>query len=202
MLNAVITSKDKSGNRISYPIESFDKPLDWESFRGYPLSFQRLYVEKLKEKYNVTQARLSEMFGIHYSTFSRYCSDPLKIVFNPHKMKPAETEAFQNFCAKMEERNKRIAYDKEFAYDDNSMNQVRLVEESIKPKTEIPIVLDGETSHKKIIEEKECKRNRTLVKNMSLNFEGDLYLSDVFHVLRGIMGEGTNGRMHIEVFFD
>ena len=206
MLNATITSKDKAGNRISYPIETFNKPLDWQSFKGYPLEFQRLYISKLKEKYNVTQGRIADMFGIHFTTFSKYCSDPLKIQFMSHRMSDAEVEAFESFCSKMETKKKDIAYKGESAYDNGSMNQIKVTEEA---KIDIPIVIDDKPSpiievvqRKKEREEKDASSIKSNLKGIVLNFEGRLDTSSVLFTLDRLLDRDVTGRMRIEIELD
>ena len=222
MLNAVITSKDKSGNTIQYPIETFDRPLDWESFKGYPVTFQRLYVEKLKERYNVTQSKLSEMFGIHFSTFSKYCTDHLKVPFPIHKMSRAEIEAFEGFCSRMETQKKKVAYEGENGYPDNHMNQIRLVEStgkkpdekpvSNKPESEksflkMPIVL-GEnieslpTAVDASKVKRESTKKKTSLKDLYLKFDGELNTSDILFTLNKLIDEGARGSMIIRVEFE
>lgn len=219
MLNAVITSKDKSGNTMQYPIETFDRPLDWVSFRGYPLTFQRLYIEKLKEKYNVTQAKLAEMFGIHFSTFSRYCTDHLNIAFSGQRMSRAEVEAFQAFYSKLEDQKKRISYEGESGYASNHMNQVRVVEESSPTKQvkdskteqakrypDIPIVIGDRLDNNASAQEYKPKRKddqkyKSNLKDLYLNFDGELNVTDIFWTVKKLIPDGTIGSMEIKCVF-
>lgn len=203
MLNATITSKDKAGNRISYPIDTFDKPLDWQSFKGYPIGFQRMYINKLKDKYNVTQNRIAEMFGVHFTTFSKYCADPLKIQFISHRMSIAEVEAFEAFCAKMDEKKKDIAYEGDSAYGNGSMNQIKITEEA---KIDIPIVIDEEYKPAlEVIKRDEPPRvekvneNKTNLKSITLNFEGKLDMSNVLFTLNRLLDSDAVGKMKIEI---
>lgn len=213
MLNAAITGKDKSGNRISYPVESFDKPLMWESFKGYPIGFQRLYIEKLREKYNVTQAKIAEMFGIHFSTFSKYCSDSLKIVFKKHRMSVAEKEAFAAFCSTLEEKRSKIAKGGDSAYGEGSKNQIKVAEEmSSETKKnqnvcEFPIVI-GDDAPKYPDEDFSTKtkeyeqNNKQRMRRILLDYDGEIDLVSVFKTLRWLIREGDNASMHIEVNFE
>lgn len=219
MLNAVITSKDKSGNTMQYPIETFDRPLDWVSFRGYPLTFQRLYIEKLKEKYNVTQAKLAEMFGIHFSTFSRYCTDHLNIAFTGQRMSQAEVEAFQAFHSKLDDQKKRISYEGENGYDSNHMNQIRVVEESTSPQKDkesnsaqrkkyqdIPIVIGDDekclAQNQSLSSRKdEDRAKRSTLKDLYLNFDGELNVTDIFWTVKKLVPDGTAGSMVIKCVF-
>ena len=222
MLNAVITSKDKSGNTIQYPIETFDKPLNWLSFRGYPLSFQRLYIQKLKDKYNVNQKKIAEMFGIHSTTFSKYCADPLKIEFDHHRMSVAEKEAFEAFYSKLEEHNKKVAYDGDRAYENGSMNQIRLVETTPskaldeEPKSnmiqdkpdylKMPIVLEedikGLPTAMDATKMENPNRKKTTLKDLHLKFEGELDMHDIFFTLDRLIDKGAKGSVVIKVEFE
>ena len=46
------------------------KPMDWATFTDMPADLQKMYVERLIEKYNVTNRRMAVMFGTSDGTLS------------------------------------------------------------------------------------------------------------------------------------
>lgn len=72
------------------------KPMKWEEFTAMPQDLQAAYIEKLIDRYGVTNARLAYMFGVTGSMVSRYL---IKLgVYRRHKpMNEAQIAAWEQF---------------------------------------------------------------------------------------------------------
>lgn len=78
------------------------KPMDWATFTEMPQDLQKMYVERLIERYNVTNGRMAIMFGASDGTVSyrltrlgvfrkKGCGKPA--------MTPEQVEAWEQFLA-------------------------------------------------------------------------------------------------------
>lgn len=78
------------------------KPMDWATFLDMPPDLQKMYVELLIKKYNVTNTRMAVMFGISNGTLS-YRLTRLGIFRKRGRadttMTPAEMEGWERFLA-------------------------------------------------------------------------------------------------------
>ena len=61
--------KSMNGECKSYRLNS---PMSWEEFKSMPDDLKVVYIKALREKYNVPNTALAEMFGICGPTLSRY----------------------------------------------------------------------------------------------------------------------------------
>ena len=81
------------------------KPMDWATFRAMPEDLQKQYIERLIEKYNVTNARLAVMLGTNGPSLSQRL---LRIGIRRRKgpasyMTPEQVAAWEQFTAQNEQ---------------------------------------------------------------------------------------------------
>ncbi len=210
MLNAVITGKDKSGERKTFKAEEFDRPLTWESFKGYPINFQRLYIRTLQDRFNVTQQKLSDMLGVHYSTFSRYCTDPLKVVFKSgNRMTNEQKAEFDKFCESLEKKREEIAKKGDGAIGPGYKGQIRVAEEmnaaerGEKQAPVIPVQFDKNQDPKSNPKQDRANSNpKTNIRKVVLNFDGEIYLDSVINTMRAVIQDGVEATLSITCEFE
>lgn len=81
------------------------KPMDWATYLAMPPDLQKMYVERLIEKYNVTNTRLAVMFGTSGGTLS-YRLTRLGIFRKRGRadviMTPEQVAAWEQFLAQNE----------------------------------------------------------------------------------------------------
>lgn len=56
------------------PVEKFNlnKPMSWEEFKALPDDLKITYIKKLRERFNIPNTALAEMFGVHAATLCGY----------------------------------------------------------------------------------------------------------------------------------
>jgi DNA-binding NtrC family response regulator len=85
--------KQLNGNVMIYRL---GKPMDWETFAAMPADLQAEYIEKLIDRYGVTNTRLAGMFGIDKDTLGHKLEE-LKLRNPNHHMTAEQEAAWHNF---------------------------------------------------------------------------------------------------------
>ena len=81
------------------------KPMDWATFLAMPEDLQKQYIDRLIEKYHITNARLADMLGISGPSLSQRL---LRIGIRRRKgpdsfMTPEQVAAWEHFTAQNEQ---------------------------------------------------------------------------------------------------
>lgn len=61
--------KERNGKMATY---NLNKPMTWEEFKAMPEDLKAEYLSKLRAKYNASGCALSEMLGVHGTTFNAF----------------------------------------------------------------------------------------------------------------------------------
>lgn len=90
--------KELNGEVHTYQM---NKPVTWAQFKEYPPEFQKEYLDKLTEEYNVNYTTLSEMLGVGTSSIKRLVEkNQLGVTFKVgHSMTGEQRKAWKRFLA-------------------------------------------------------------------------------------------------------
>ena len=174
--------KKRNGEVMTYKM---NVPMKWEEFKKLPRHIQKMYLEDLIERYSVNATKLSEMFGVHLTTFLMLCAhDEVNIKFQRGaKMTKEQKIAFDQFAGI------NVAAITANAYDDS--------EENIEENVEL----------KRIVKEEEKILNATVVESekavmhmldFELNFAGKFSREMLYNSLLLMIPEGADVKIKVK----
>lgn len=77
---------------------NLNAPMTWDQFKYMPNDLQREYLEKLRNRFNVTNGELGKMFGVTGDAIRKYChSHKLGDLVDKHWMTNEEKERWRVF---------------------------------------------------------------------------------------------------------
>ena len=191
-----------------YTEEELHVPMRWQKFKSQPIDFQIQYIEYLKYKFNATQTFIAEkLFKIHVSTFCKYNTETLNIIFFGNKMSKDEKRNFLDFVSLIEAEEELMLSTTK--HDVDHSTQLKPVE--FTPK-EMPIVID-DLEHTKITEERKTEspsirryknpnfKSNTRVSRFTINFDGEIDHVFIADAIRKNVPKGSEGSVYIDIKF-
>lgn len=75
------------------------EPVEWKSFKRFPMDIQKEYVQRLIRQYGTTATDLSRVFGVTPTTISAYCKEnDFGVIFKRGAVMPVQRKAaFERF---------------------------------------------------------------------------------------------------------
>lgn len=92
---------NKELNEMNGEIVKFNlsQPMKWKQFRMMDRGLQKEYLEKLRDKFNVSPEAVAKMLGVDKSTFKMYCKDTvLQDPISHRRRNPTQEAEWQAFC--------------------------------------------------------------------------------------------------------
>lgn len=203
---------------VSWTKEDLHEPMRWKKFRSKPLKFQIEYVEYMKTHFHANQKAIAEqLFNIHVSTFCKYNTDVLNVIFYGDRMTKDEKRKFSDFVSRLEiEEDLMLATTKR---DVDYSTQLPPKKEP-EQKREMPIVLDdakpvankftlvesepaGEEKKKTIrrVKNPNFKPKSTRTTRMSFNFDGEFDLDRIVETIKKNVPSGSDANVYIDIKF-
>ena len=87
--------KERNGNMVVF---NLDKPTSWAEFSAVSKETQKMYIQKLRDTYDVRPVNIADMLGISYSSFHRVAKD-LGVDFNSGRIKKDNEAAWNAFLS-------------------------------------------------------------------------------------------------------
>lgn len=179
--------KKRNGEVMTYKM---NVPMKWEEFKKLPRHIQKMYLEDLIERYSVNATKLSEMFGVHLTTFLMLCAhDEINIKFQRG--------------AKMT-KDQKMAFDK-FAGIDIGLITTNACDDQIETDT------TENTEEKRIVKEDDNIPNATMVESdkermhmldFELNFAGKFSREMLYNSLVLMIPEGAEVKIKVKCEID
>lgn len=85
--------KERNGKMVVF---NLGKPTSWAEFTAVSKETQKMYIQKLRDTYDVRPANIADMLGISYSSFHRVAKD-LGVDFNTGRIKKDKEVAWKAF---------------------------------------------------------------------------------------------------------
>ena len=149
------------------------EPIAWEAFKALPPDIQKIYVDRIIEKYHATASDLAKIFGVTSQTVTKHLQQ-FGISFAPGKKMPKDlVDEFNAFLHKNDPADDVV--------DDTTEMEVTKEQELVPAVT--PCV--------------EMKRSGMTMTDFSLAFSGRYTPEMIHNSIAAMLPEGTD--VHIEI---
>ena len=189
-----LTAKEKRALNGECKTYKMSAPMTWEEFKEMPYENQRLYITGLKQKFDITMADLTKLFGCTYKAVSQYITrhDICKEMFvkrggkrsSDHYAKFEEWINSDGFNAKYAEVE--LPVKKEVQYTNINAPKKYVVLKKEEPKNDVGVAT---VPCMNVV-----KRNEPMISTVSLCFDGPFSVKDLSIKLFDILKAHSGGR--------
>ena len=133
--------RERCGEVVSYQL---GKPMEWEQFKQLPDGVQRIYIDRLMERFSPTATDLSKVFGATAQTIAKYLGNEFGIHFSPGKKMPKDSlPDFKLFLGESEQQEEAGEEEPANPQEEQQNTEVPIPNKSNMAMTEFSLSFNG-----------------------------------------------------------